>query len=58
MHGLHHILPNLEYFNIRTQVVYRLGLPENFVVVAALYGCAYATLLLLGSMVIFRRKDL
>lgn len=55
---LHALLPNLEYFNIRTRVVYDLPIPELYVAEAAMYGVLYTALLLIAAMFIFSRKDL
>lgn len=55
---LNHLLPNLEYFNIRTRVVYELPIPDLYVPQAALYGLLYTALLLLCSVIVFSRKDL
>ncbi len=55
---LHHCIPNLEYFNIRTRVVYDLAIPHGYLIEAAAYGLLFTALLLLLSMVVFSRKDL
>jgi ABC-type transport system involved in multi-copper enzyme maturation permease subunit len=55
---LNRVLPNLEYLNIRSRVVYDLPIPDLFVVQAAAYGILYTLLLLLLAMVVFSRKDL
>lgn len=55
---INYLLPNLEYFNIRTRVVYDLVIPEQFVLEAAMYGLLYAVVLLMLAGVIFSRKDL
>ena len=55
--SLNFILPNLEYFNIRTRVVYDLNVPTPFIVDAAVYGILYTILLLLLAMAVFSRKD-
>jgi ABC-type transport system involved in multi-copper enzyme maturation permease subunit len=56
--ALHYILPNLEYFNIRTQVVFGLPIADGHVMFAALYGLLYTAVLLLISSILFERKDL
>ncbi|MDR2694379.1 MAG: ABC transporter permease subunit [Chitinispirillales bacterium] len=56
--ALHYILPNLEYFNIRTAVVFGLNMAPGHVSFAAMYGLLYTGLLLLISSVLFDRKDL
>jgi len=56
--ALHYILPNLEYFNIRTQVVFGLAIGDGQVWLASIYGILYTALLLLFSSLLFARKDL
>jgi ABC-type transport system involved in multi-copper enzyme maturation permease subunit len=55
---LHYALPNLEHFNIRTQVVFDLPVANGFIWLACLYGLFYTALLLLLSSLLFARKDL
>jgi len=55
---LHYALPNLEHFNIRTQVVFGLPLADGFILLSFLYGVLYTALLLLFSSLLFARKDL
>jgi ABC-type transport system involved in multi-copper enzyme maturation permease subunit len=56
--ALHYILPNLEYFNIRTQVVFGLAVADGQIWLASVYGILYTALLLLFSSLLFARKDL
>jgi len=55
---LNYLLPNLEYFNIRTRVVYGLAIPDRFVLEATIYGMLYIALLMLLAIAVFARKDL
>jgi Cu-processing system permease protein len=55
MYGL---LPNLEYFNLRSHVVYKSALPPGYTGFALGYGCCYVALFLIFSCIIFRKKDL
>jgi ABC-type transport system involved in multi-copper enzyme maturation permease subunit len=55
---LHYALPNLEFFNIRTQVVFDLPIAAGHITYAVAYGVLYAALLLLFSSILFARKDL
>ncbi|MCL2182316.1 MAG: hypothetical protein FWB85_02455 [Chitinispirillia bacterium] len=55
---LHYVLPNLEFFNIRTQVVFGMPVADGHVLTAAVYGALYTALLLLFSSILFARKDL
>jgi hypothetical protein len=53
------VLPNLERFNVRAELVH--GVSVNLwygVVLPALYGVLYALFLLLAASVIFERKDM
>src|SRR5207244_12180423 len=56
--ALYHLLPNLELFNIRTQIVHHLPLSNRTIVETSLYWLFYVSTLLLLSILIFRRKDL
>lgn len=55
--GLSYLLPNLAPFNVRSEVVY--GVPVSWSHVALTFGYAtvYVVALLLGAMIIFRRRD-
>jgi ABC-type transport system involved in multi-copper enzyme maturation permease subunit len=54
---LYYILPNLEYFNIKGEVVYHLSLEEGYLFFASVYGILYILIILLISMVIFQKRD-
>ena len=54
---IYFVLPNLEHFNIRSRIVYDLGIPDGYIAGAVLYGVLYASLLLIFSILIFNRKD-
>jgi len=51
-------LPNLGLFNIRSEAVHGLPLPEGFIYSVTIYGMFYAGVLLYLSAVIFRRKEI
>lgn len=51
------ILPNLEHFNVRGDLVHGVPVPWSQVGFAMLYGLAYTTLVLLLATVIFERRD-
>ena len=55
---LHYVLPNLEFFNIRTQAVFGLAIADGYTAFAAVYGALYTALLLFFSSILFARKDL
>ena len=54
---LYWLLPNLERFNIRGESVHGVAVPGSEVALAALYGAAYATVLLAAACACFRRRD-
>ncbi len=54
---LFYALPNLEMFNVRTQMVHQLALPSGFFVQATLYWILYLLSLLLLAITIFQKKD-
>ena len=55
--ALYYLLPNLEYFNLRGQVVYRIPIEQEHLVLASLYGVAYISIIILLSAIIFSRRD-
>lgn len=55
---LYYLIPNLEHFNVRSQIIYNLPIPPGFVQGAVCYGLLYSALLLLLSIALFSRKDL
>jgi len=54
---LFYVLPNLEIFNVRAQVVHNIALPPGFFGEATLYWVFYLTTLLLVAIAIFQKKD-
>ncbi len=54
---LYYVLPNLEYFNIKNQVVHHVALPPGQVGYAVVYGVVYTALVLFAAVVIFERRD-
>jgi Cu-processing system permease protein len=55
--GLFYALPNLELFNIRSQMVHNLPLPPGYLVTAFLYWFLYLGTLLLFASFLFQKKD-
>jgi hypothetical protein len=54
---LYYVLPNLDFFNIKGQVVYHVPLKEGYLLLASLYGSCYILLVLLLSIAVFRGRD-
>jgi ABC-type transport system involved in multi-copper enzyme maturation permease subunit len=54
---LYTLLPDLENFNIKTEVVQNLPLPAGLWLGAAGYGAAYTAFVLLLAYLVFRRRD-
>jgi len=54
---LYYVLPNLENFNIRGDVVHSAPLNPQVLLLSAVYAAVYALTLLLISAGIFRRRD-
>ena len=54
---LHYILPNLENFNIKAQVVHHLPISMGFFIFSVIYGIFYISIILLLSIFIFQRRD-
>lgn len=55
--GLFYALPNLELFNIRSQMVHNLPLPAGYLVTAFVYWFLYLGTLLLFATFLFQKKD-
>jgi ABC-type transport system involved in multi-copper enzyme maturation permease subunit len=51
------ILPDLENFNFRTEVVYGLPIPPGITLSAFFYGVCYTAFILGLAVIIFRRRD-
>jgi ABC-type transport system involved in multi-copper enzyme maturation permease subunit len=56
--ALYYLLPNLERFNFRTEVVHDLTVPGAAVAWAVVYALMFITLVLFLANLRFRRKDL
>lgn len=55
--AVYYLLPNLENFNLKTEVVYSLPVAPGFVLWALAYGAAYTALLLAASVLVFGQRD-
>jgi len=56
--AIYYLLPNLERFNFKTEVVHDLSISTSVVAVTVVYGVAYTVLVLVLACVRFSRKDL
>ncbi|OQX55233.1 MAG: hypothetical protein B5M54_03060 [Candidatus Aminicenantes bacterium 4484_214] len=54
---LYIILPDLENFNFKTEVVHNLPIPGEIYLQSFLYGLFYSLFLLVLAMIIFQRRD-
>ena len=54
---LYIVLPDLENFNFKTEVVHNLTIPTKLLGISFLYGLVYTAFILLLAMLIFRRRD-
>jgi len=55
---IYFLLPNLEHFNVRDNVVYGIALPPSYFAYAIAYGLLYTAFFLMLSCVLFSKKDL
>jgi ABC-type transport system involved in multi-copper enzyme maturation permease subunit len=55
--AVYYLLPNLENFNIKTEVVYHLPVAPRFYLFALGYGVAYTAFLLVAAALVFRKRD-
>ncbi|MFQ5743483.1 MAG: ABC transporter permease [Acidobacteriota bacterium] len=58
VNGIYYLLPDLETFNVRPQVVHDQSLPAGYLWQALLYSAAYTGGMLVLAVIIFRRRDL
>lgn len=56
--AIYYLLPNLERFNFKTEVVHDLSIPHAEIGVTVVYGLAYTALVLVLACVRFSHKDL
>lgn len=54
---LYYVLPNLDLFNIRAEMVRAIPVSAQYIGYSLLYGIVYAMALLLLGMVIFQRRE-
>jgi Cu-processing system permease protein len=57
LNALFYALPNLELFNIRSQMVHNLPLPSGYLLTALLYWILYLGTLMLFAAFLFQKKD-
>ncbi len=55
---LHSLLPNLDYFNKKPEILYNLPIPAAYFLDAALYSLTYSILVFVISIQIFKRKEI
>ena len=55
--ALYAVLPDLENFNFKTEVVHNLSIPPAIYFPAALYGLCYTAFILGLAVLVFRRRD-
>ena len=55
---VYEILPDLELFNLKSQAANRMGFDSRFALSSIGYGAAYAAVLLVLAIAIFRQRDL
>lgn len=57
LNAVYYLLPNLERFNLKGQVIHHVDVSTLQLVFTTAYGLAYAGLLILLASVIFQRRD-
>jgi ABC-type transport system involved in multi-copper enzyme maturation permease subunit len=57
MSGLYYLCPNLESLNIKGQAAVGIPVGYDYLVLASLYGLAYAAVLVTGACFVFQRRD-
>lgn len=57
LNSIYYVMPNLERFNLKGQVIHHVDVSASQLVLTAAYGVSYVVLLLLIASVIFQRRD-
>jgi ABC-type transport system involved in multi-copper enzyme maturation permease subunit len=57
LRGLSAVLPDLENFNFKTEVVHGLAVDSRFYIFSALYGLVYTAFILVLAVLIFKKRD-
>ncbi|MEO8045882.1 MAG: ABC transporter permease subunit [Nitrospirota bacterium] len=57
MNGLYYLCPNLESLNIKGQAAVGIPVGPEYLMLASLYGLAYAAVLVTGACFVFQRRD-
>jgi ABC-type transport system involved in multi-copper enzyme maturation permease subunit len=55
--SLYRVLPNLEYLDVKAQVVHGHALPQGFLLAAIGYGLGYTAVVLVLASLAFQRRD-
>ena len=54
---LYYILPNLEYFNIKSEAVHGIPISSSYLLMTVSYGATYAAFVMVAACMIFQRRD-
>jgi ABC-2 type transport system permease protein len=55
---IHALLPNLEFFNKKPEIVYGISLPFSYFLNATLYSLSYSVLVFLIAVRVFKKKEI
>ncbi len=58
MNGITWFFPNLCAFDLKANLAYGLPYDSAYLIWTGLYGCAYTFLMLLFTLMVFKRKDI
>ncbi len=54
---LYYALPNLAYFNVKSEAVHGIPISWNYILMAVSYGAFYAAIVMVAACLIFQRRD-
>jgi uncharacterized paraquat-inducible protein A len=54
---LYYALPNLAYFNIKSEAVHGIPIAWSYLLMAVSYGVTYAAFVMVAACMIFQRRD-
>ena len=54
---LYYALPNLEYFNVKSEAVHGIAISWDYLLITVSYGVTYAAFVMVAACMIFQRRD-
>jgi ABC-type transport system involved in multi-copper enzyme maturation permease subunit len=55
--GIFYILPNLEYFNIKNELIHEITVSNSYMISTAVYGISYSAAVMCLAILVFRMRN-